>query len=77
VKKAVVMAKDGTTREAELTKLPGYYTQFIAFAPESMTANQVLQVASQGIQIEMWPWPFTIEEADKFCQAIAELLGKG
>jgi hypothetical protein len=77
VKKAVVIAKDGATREAELTKLPGYYTQFVAFTPESLSENQILQVADQGIQIEMWPWPFTLDEADKFTNTLVQLLGKG
>ncbi|MEU7827237.1 hypothetical protein [Catellatospora sp. NPDC049133] len=68
---AVVGPKDAAQRLAEMD---GYYTQFIGFAPKEMSNNQALRIAAQGIQLELWRWPFDLTEYGKFQQALIDAL---
>ncbi|GIF97709.1 hypothetical protein [Catellatospora citrea] len=68
---AVVGAKSTADRLAEMS---GYYTQFIGFAPKEMSNNQALRIAAQGIQLELWRWPFDLNEYDKFQKALIDAL---
>ncbi len=69
----VVGPKNAAQRLAEMD---GYYTQFIGFAPKEMSNNQALRIASQGIQLELWRWPFDLTEYGKFQDALKAALDK-
>ncbi|GAA2359676.1 hypothetical protein Cme02nite_36320 [Catellatospora methionotrophica] len=68
---AVVGTKDATQR---LSEMKGYFTQFIGFAPKEMSTNQAMRISKQGIQLELWRWPFDLNEYDKFQQALIDRL---
>lgn len=68
---AVVGQKNAADRLAEMN---GYYTQFIGFAPKEMSNSQALRIAAQGIQLELWRWPFDLNEYDKFQKALIDAL---
>jgi hypothetical protein len=68
---AVVGTKPEATRLAEMT---GAYTQFIGFVPRELTNGQVRNIAAQGIQVEIWRWPFDLADWDRLQRALTDEL---
>ena len=71
---AVIDAKATAERARQMTR--GLYTEFVGFAPREMTNGELRRIAAQGIQLEIWRWPFTIDEFSMFQRDLVDLLGK-
>ncbi|GAB4055861.1 hypothetical protein [Catellatospora paridis] len=76
-----ISARTGTTAvvgpktaDQRLAELNGYYTQFIGFVPKEMSNNQARRISAQGIQLELWRWPFDLKEYDQFQEALIKAL---
>lgn len=68
---AVVGLKSAAERTQELAG--GLFTQFIGYAPREMTKGEIRTVAAQGIQLEVWTWPFDIPEFNRFQEELTKL----
>lgn len=75
VEAGVVGAKTVAKRVDDASK--GLYTQFIGFVPKKLGKADVLRVADQGIQIEVWEWQFDLDLLDKFQKKAADVIGLG
>lgn len=71
----VVGAKTVAKRVDDAGK--GLYTQFIGFVPKEVSNVDVLRVAEQGIQIEVWGWQFDLNLLYRFQEKAADVIGLG
>jgi hypothetical protein len=69
-----VAKKDAAARVKEMSG--GLYTQFIGFVPQELSPYRALQLAEDGIQVELWRWPFDLDEFDRFQKELVGALGR-
>jgi len=71
--RAYVPEKTAAQRVKEMT---GHYTEFIGFAPQEMSTDKLGMLAVNGVQLEYWPWPFSVSDFNAFQKDLIKAVDK-